>query len=299
MSNIGLKPRNQNEIQIMSIMTRCHDWLADELGIESKMEFGRTCNWGKNAFHAGLWFNSSKQSVLNFRNLYGASVERMLKIVAHEARHAVQYRDGMMKDEGRNVKSKHDGRWEIGYWKGEYFSGRYKDAPWEIDARAHEKPYSQLIIDSGIITKQELALTLNGKNTQVVVLEKETRSAIKEKHGKVSFYKASKITEQQDEANRKEFEKIVTDAGFEKTGNKWHWKNGLKLDHKKIKEMEKIFKKAKKDLLSGQYCNDSIAFLTVEEEKTLPKDNNKRFWAAQKNRVFYNTRPMTDEDLVF
>ena len=96
MSNIGLKIRNENEQQVVDIMTRCHDWLANELDIDSKMEFGRTCNWGKDAFHAGLWYNSTKQSVLNFRNLYGANMYQMLKIVAHEARHGVQYKTGML-----------------------------------------------------------------------------------------------------------------------------------------------------------------------------------------------------------
>ena len=43
MSNIGLKIRNENEQQVVDIMTRCHDWLANELDIDSKMEFGRTC----------------------------------------------------------------------------------------------------------------------------------------------------------------------------------------------------------------------------------------------------------------
>ena len=160
MANIGLKPRNKNEIEIISIMTRCHDWLANELGITSRMEFGRTCNWGKDAFHAGLWLEQTKQSVLNFRNLYGATVERMLRIVAHEARHAVQYRDGLLEDKASRPKMTHNGRWETGTWKGTYYSGTYKDAPWEQDARAHETAYSKLVIDAGVVSAKELKMKL-------------------------------------------------------------------------------------------------------------------------------------------
>ena len=156
MSNIGLKIRNENEQQVVDIMTRCHDWLANELDIDSKMEFGRTCNWGKDAFHAGLWYNSTKHSVLNFRNLYGANMYQMLKIVAHEARHAVQGKTGMIDwTKDRRVKTLHNGRWESGTWNGEYWSGPYRDAPWEVDARAHEEEYAQLVIDAGIITQEE------------------------------------------------------------------------------------------------------------------------------------------------
>ena len=69
MSNIGLNPRNKTETQIMEITTRAHDWLAKELNLVSRQEFGRTAYWGKDAFHGGLWMNDDKLSVLNFRNL--------------------------------------------------------------------------------------------------------------------------------------------------------------------------------------------------------------------------------------
>jgi hypothetical protein len=293
MSNIGLKPRNQNERDVIELMTRCHDWLAEELGIKSTMEFGRTCNWGKDAFHAGLWYQGSKQSVLNFRNLYGAPMSRLLRIVAHEARHAVQYRDGLLEEGSRSSKTTHNGKWEEGYWKGEYYSGPYKDAPWEKDARAYETKYSSMVIDSGIISNDELKMTLAGKQDQTITLERETRAEIWSKHGNVSYYKASLFTKDEMKQRHEQFKKLVQKAGFTYDKKEKLWNCDPKQDYK---VQEKAWKQAKKQTRQ-EYCKNSIAFLTREEERKLSKDD--RFWAAQKNRVFYKTRPLEDDDLVF
>jgi len=320
MSNIGLKVRNENEQQVVDIMTRCHDWLAKELDIESKMEFGRTCNWGKDAFHAGLWYNSTKQSVLNFRNLYGANMYDMLKIVAHEARHAVQYKTGMLTDENRSRKTKHDGKWETGMWNGEYWSGRYRDAPWEIDARAHEEPYAQLVIDAGIITQDELSLRLSSRSGDtdhmVITLYTETEQEIRDKHGKVSLWKVAVQTKEEDQANDESFEDLVKPYFVLSDNKKYSYNypesfkdsdgviNGS-LHYDKIKafhkEADKVWKDAKKQT-SLKYRDDAVAFLTEKEMQKLKKANATKtdmFWAAQKNVVKYKTRPATEEDLVY
>ena len=295
MSNIGLKTRNQNERDVIEIMTRCHNWVADKLNIDSKMEFGRTAYWGKDAFHAGLWFNTTKQSVLNFRNLYGAPMARLLRIIAHEARHAVQYRDGLLSTQGRNSKMTHNGKYEYGTWKGERYSGSYRDAPWEIDARAHEKQYSDMMIKAGIISPAELKMKLSGKQDQVVYLESETRNEIRKQHGAVHYYKASQYTEAQQDKRNKQFKQDVTKAGFKynKLTNKWAY---TAKDRAGSMAQDKAWKKAKKDTKT-KYCDKSIAFLTRDKEKLLSK--GKRFWEAQKNRMFYKSRPMQDSDLVY
>jgi|TARA_Y100001937_G_scaffold44898_1_gene63094 hypothetical protein len=272
MSNIGLKPRNQNEIQVMRLMTECHDWLAKELNIQSHMEFGRTAYWGNQARHCGLWYQDTKQSVLNFRNLYGANMYRLLKIIAHEARHAVQYKDNLLSVEGRKSKMTHNGKWEVGYWQGKLYRGPYKEAPWEIDARAHEKQYADLIVKSGIITDKELKMKLSGKQDQIIYLEDETIQDIKNQYGNVSLYKVSVFTETQQKARQAELKKLYEKKGYA------------------------AYKKAKKDF-NTKYCDKSIAFLTRDEEKKLPKSD--RFWAAQKNRIFYKSRPLKDSDLVY
>ena len=295
MANIGLAPRNQNERDVMAIMTRCHNWLADHLNIDSRMEFGRTAYWGRDAFHAGLWYQDTLQSVLNFRNLYGATVERLLRIVAHEARHAVQYKTGLLSRNGRNHKMTHNGRYESGTWRGQYYHGTYRDAPWEKDARAHEKTYSDMVIRAGIISPAELKIKLSGKQDQVVYLESETMQEIERKHGAVSYYKASQHTQAQQANRQKQFEKAIRQAGF-----KWHkqskrWQFTAK-DRAGAKAQKKAWDKAHKEY-KLKYCDKSIAFLTKAQEKNTEK--SQRFWAAQQNRVFYKSRPMQDSDLVY
>ena len=272
MANIGIKPRNQNEIDVMKLMTKCHDWLAKELDIASKMEFGRTAYWGNQARHCGLWYQDTKQSVLNFRNLYGANMYRLLKIIAHEARHSEQYRDGLLSIQGRQSKMTHNGKIEVGYWKGDLYQGSYKEAPWEIDARAHEKQYADLIIKSGIITDEELKMKLSGKQDQVIYLEDETIQDIEDQHGAVSLYKASVHSKEQQDRRKAELEEVYKKDGYG------------------------AYKKARKDLKT-KYCDKSIAFLTKADEKKLAKSD--RFWAAQQNRVFYKSRPLKDSDLVY
>ena len=329
MSNIGLKIRNENEQQVVDIMTRCHDWLANELDIDSKMEFGRTCNWGKDAFHAGLWYNSTKQSVLNFRNLYGANMYQMLKIVAHEARHGVQYKTGMLVEEGRSRKTKHDGKWETGIWNGEYWSGAYRDAPWEVDARAHEEPYAQMVIDAGVISQEELSIKLAARpgdtDHMIVRLDTETEQEIRDKHGKVSLWKVAVQTKEEDQANHEGFEDLVKpyfikseEDGKYYTNNKFFARSvKIQMNHENIskdnrsaiykiqkfykKKFQKVWKDAKKET-KLTYRDDAVAFLTEKEEQKLKKaeaTKNDRFWAAQKNVVEYKTRPATEDDLVY
>jgi len=318
MSNIGLKIRDDNEQQVVDIMTKCHDWLAKELDIESNMAFGRTCNWGKDAFHAGLWCFDSEQSVLNFRNLYGANMYQMLKIVAHEARHAVQGKTGMIDwTKDRRVKTLHDGRWESGTWNGEYWSGSYRDAPWEVDARAHEEPYAQMVIDAGIISQAELSLKLAGRegdtDHMIIRLDTETHDEIKQKHGHVKLFQVAAITQEQDIANNDRFEDLVKPyfvlndkkqysynypKSFKDKNGNVSWCPEIKAFHK---EADKIWKDAKKQT-KLTYRDDAVAFLTAKQAAELKKakaSKNDMFWAAQNNVVEYKTRPATEDDLVY
>jgi hypothetical protein len=291
MANTGINPRNAGEIKAMEIMTRCHDWLAAELGIDSNMDFGRTAYWGRDAFHAGFWRQSDKLSVLNFRNLYGNPMSRLLRIVAHEARHAVQYRDGMLEDSCRKTKTNGiHGRLENGIWNGQYYHGLYKDAPWEIDARAHEQQYAQLVIDAGVISQDELDFVLPGVQDQIVILEDETREAIRSDHGRVSWYKVAVQTKQESDAATEVFRNTVIDAGFVQKGKKWHYMGD---DYKSAR---KIWEDAKKATRTT-YRKDAIAFLTCAHEKSMKKSD--RFWAAQENVVEFKSRPLQDSDLVF
>jgi len=291
MSNTGLRPRNSNEREIMHLCTQAHDWLANHLKIHSKMQFGRTAYWGDNAFHAGLWINRTHESVLNFRNLYGAPLSRLLRIIAHEARHAVQFQQGWLKQTNRSRRQL--GGWETGEWKGVYYSGAYLDAPWEQDARAHEKPYADMIIHSGVIDRDQLKKVLSGSQTQVVYLKNETIEIIKSQHGSVHLYKASTHTQQQQHKRDQDFVKRVLAEGWYKNDKNGKWYHSDITNYKaKLKTFKKIHKATR-----TQYCDHSVAFLTETQYKnTVPEA---RFWSAQQNRTFYKSRPMQDSDLVY
>ena len=275
----------------MHLCTQAHDWLANHLKIHSKMQFGRTAYWGDSAFHAGLWINRTHESVLNFRNLYGAPLSRLLRIIAHEARHAVQCQKGWLRKSAMGKRS--GGTWETGEWKGVYYSGAYRDAPWEQDARAHERPYADMIIHSGVIDKDLLQMVLSGSQTQVVYLKNETMDAVTKQQGKVHWYKASTHTQQQQSKRDQDFERRVTAEGWYKTNKNGKWYHS---DITNYKEKLKTFKKIHKATRT-QYCDHSVAFLTHKEyENTVPEA---RFWSAQRNRTFYKTRPMQDSDLLY
>jgi len=299
MSNVGLKPRNKNEVQVMELCTKAHDWLAKELDIESNMVFGRTAYWGKDAFHAGLWMIDSRESVLNFRNLYGKTVRHLLKIIGHEARHAVQYKNGWMREDkfGRNHGVHSDGRWEAGYWRDEYYKGAYKDAPWEVDARAYEYKYADMIIKSGILTEQELDLKLSGKPVTYYD-EDGAKQQIEKKFGKVTWYYADKFTYEENKARQDQKKKEMDSLGFVVVKNQWTFKT-KPTNREEYLTLRKQFDVVKKKYKGG-YRNDAIAFLTKkEEEANKHLGKNGLYWLAQKNIKVYKKVPIQDSQLVY
>jgi len=132
---------------------------------------------------------------------------------------------------------------------------------------------------------------LSGKQDQVVYMKDATMSKIQQEHGAVNYYKASLYTQAQQAKRDKQFAQAVRRAGFTLRGDRWAY--DPKQSHK---DQEKAWKAAKREF-DLKYCDKSIAFLTRAEEKQMPKAE--RFWAAQANRRFYDTRPMQDSDLVY
>ena len=286
MSNIGMKPRNKTEVQITELTTKAHDFLAKKLNVESTLKFGRTWYWGTKPTHLALWRNSEKTSVINFSTYVGGTVKHMLGAIGHELRHAEQYRDGL------KTRSRHDDSWTNdgvkmvkGIWRGELYKGTYWDAPWEIDARAHQDKYAQMIIDAGILTKKELNVKLPGVRKNIV-LEKEAYTKIYEKHGyDLRWFKASVSNKK-----LKARDKILTDAGYFRNA-KGRWELAPGADSAKAKKALAEWKK------TPQYRNDAIAFLTRLDARKY-KNNNERYEAAQKNAVIFKTRKADLEDFV-
>ena len=300
MSNVGLKPKNKTETQIIDICTRAHDWLAKELGVESTQVFGRTAYWGRDAFHGGLWINQNKHSVLNFRNLYGENVRNMLEIIGHELRHALQYQKGWLKDNPyANNKSIHAGSWEEGEWMGKDFTGAYRDAPWEIDAKKYQKKYAQMIIDSGVVTAKELDVRLPGERIKYYN-EYEKKTQLEEKlNTRIHWFKAADVTREQADKNDKLFDEMLIEAGWvapKEGSNRWNLpQNASKA---KVVKLEKVWDQAKK-LYAMRYRRDAIAYLTDAELRACKKDKLDTYWFAQKNILQFDEVELSMSDLTY
>jgi len=291
MSIIGIQTRNQSETQIMEICTRANDWLAKKLNVVSTQEFGRQCNWGKDAFHGGLWMNDTKQSVLNFRNLYGEKVIDMLRIIGHELRHAYQHQNNMLTD--RKGSATKGGKNAIlsGTWNGASWTGFYSDAPWEIDARAYEQEYKQMIIDSGIISEEELNMVLPGDRVTYFNEDQKKKELNDSSEEAIHYFEAATISKAQDDKNGELRKKAIVNAGFILKNNKWSYGDTSRSEQL---VMQKTFKSLKKEF-AVKYRNDALAYLTDSQYKNTAKKD--RFWAAQENILQFDTVELAMSDL--
>jgi hypothetical protein len=150
----GIVIRNSQEQLAVDTMKKAHTLLCEKLGVKTDLTFQRKCNWGKDAKHAGWYRSSEKLVALNFRNMYGATVGDLLEVLGHEMRHAVQDVKGWHKLRGYKKGGMFGTLY--GTWKGQTMYIEYSKAPWEIDARKHEKPYAKIAIDALGLTKEVL-----------------------------------------------------------------------------------------------------------------------------------------------
>ena len=306
MANVGLKPRNKTEERIISICTRAHDALADYIGVASTQEFGRTAYWGEQANHVGLWYQHSKQSVVNFRLLYGENVKTMLEIIGHELRHAEQYKKGYMDAPwggfGRNRQSIHGGKWEEGYWKGERYSGPYNEAPWEIDARKAEKEYASMMIDMASISPEELDLTLPGQRT--TYYNEEQKKAEFEKNCKeaVQWYYADTCTKEQDEENKRLMKEEWIAAGMiPPTGTRGkakYWTYPKNKSKAATMRKSKVFDHIKRKYKSASR-KDAVAYLTASQLRACKEASLSPYWEAQKNILELDLVEMSMADVTY
>lgn len=176
----GIKIRNEQEQLAVNVMTEAHEYFNKVFQLNTTLTFQRECNWGKDAKHAGWYQYRNNLVALNFRNMYGATIQDLLEVLAHEMRHAVQYDYEWL----TNFNTKPGSKYVSGTWKGEYMMVKYEDAPWEVDARAHEKPYSQEVIEALNIS-QEVLQTRLPMGTSSKSDKNATYELIKQKHPKV------------------------------------------------------------------------------------------------------------------
>tara|TARA_R100000951_G_scaffold521_1_gene2221 strand:- start:6024 stop:6794 length:771 start_codon:yes stop_codon:yes gene_type:complete len=142
----GIVIRNEQEKIAVEVLTKAHAWMCKEYDVTNSLIFQRECNWGKDAFHAGWYRNSTNTIALNFRNMYGATIKDLISVLGHEIRHAVQYKTGMLKRNGNQNRVSSRSSYISGIWNNEDFFGKYIDTPWEIDARAFQDQYADACI---------------------------------------------------------------------------------------------------------------------------------------------------------
>jgi len=178
----GIVIRNKQEELAVKVLQAAHEFLNQVLEVDTELVFQRECNWGKNAFHAGWYRNSEKKVALNFRNMYGATIQDLLEVLAHEMRHAQQYENGYLLDKGRTGKARARTSIIRGTWLGEPMVVKYEDAPWEIDARKAEKPYSEWVIEELEIPEKVLSTRLP-MGTSTKSDKNATYKMLQEKYG--------------------------------------------------------------------------------------------------------------------
>ena len=180
----GIKIRNKQEQLAVNVMTEAHEYFNKVFQLNTSLTFQRECNWGKNAFHAGWYRDKDRTVALNFRNMYGATIQDLLEVLAHEIRHAYQYEFEFLSNHSGNAKSR--STYIRGTWKGQPMYVKYEDAPWEVDARAHEKPYSQEVIEALNISEEVLQTRL--PMGSISTSDKEaTYTKLNEQYGKGKY----------------------------------------------------------------------------------------------------------------
>jgi hypothetical protein len=300
MAYTGIKTRNKTEEQAIEVMTRCFNFLQKKLNTKAKLEFGRTAIWGKDAFHSGLYTHGKKEVILNFRNLYGFDFDTLLQVLSHEMRHAYQDHKGWFDNPNREryfmgFSDRSMGGRQSGYWKGEYV-GRteYKDLPWEIDARSHERTYRDMCVQAGIISDKELATHLPGNKTRKSLVNETIREFNKKNPG-VMILTAYAETQQEHKARcvqaRKEANDKMSKLGFKLVENTWTYKGPKSQsaeNHRKARKVTINPSPRRKERQDG-FC------WFKGNRKQLRSNNN--FEKSQKNFVAYKTRLLTIQDL--
>ena len=143
----NFSPRDEREVNFLKAIETAANFLAYRLGVCVILTVERQSSWaGADACYLGRYMEYEKENrwkhvlsrrvKVNMRNLYGATLERILSTLGHEFRHAVQYQKGIMDkglpDTNRECIS--------------YFSYTYWNSDEEKDARKYQKAYADMAI---------------------------------------------------------------------------------------------------------------------------------------------------------
>lgn len=312
---MGIIPRNKTEIMFIENIKKAHEFLNKKLDLNTKLDIERVCYWGRDAFHSGSYNQSKDRVRINFRNLYGFNLKTVLTVLGHEFRHGYQANEGWIDDNKYYVKRNSNGRIESGTWKGDNISWtKYKDLPWEIDARNFENKYAEFCFKSGLITKANLETRLEGDKTFKPLIQ-ETYHEYHNKFGRnnIQFFTHYLETKEQAQVKRvKENSKLkdeLQNLGAVIENNKVNYVNVKNKDkvNKIIKKINNLHKSFKRKENQNGFC-----YLTLDQINT-HQDLKRPFYSwtkkaceiawlhfedkMQSQYVPYKTRQLTIRDL--
>lgn len=134
--------------------------LERALSVEVVLQAQRQVGWaGNDAWHCGAYLPEQRLVKINFRNLEGATSQRVLQVLGHEMRHAFQYQHGLM-----NARHRWEGLPQV-LSASESADARYRryfNRPWEVDARRHQSGYADLVIQHADFMDHKNALDVDG-----------------------------------------------------------------------------------------------------------------------------------------
>jgi hypothetical protein len=163
--------RNQEEAAIFEMLEQASNYLVEKLGLQEylkEVRIERMNGWGKaNTRYAGLYSESKRMAKVNIRTLYNVQPRKILEVLCHELRHAVQYMTDMdcIKKTYRDA-SRHSASWF--------------NHPCEIDAREFQKIYADMVIEA-----LDLDMTIHASEAEPIMVwqGKEQRAVLEAQIG--------------------------------------------------------------------------------------------------------------------
>lgn len=153
-----IRPRDKLEVLQIRALEVASEILCEYLKVDVILQAQRQAGWcGSDTFHSGMYSSGDRLIKINFRNLEGSSTKSVLTILGHEFRHAFQFQHGLY------VNRK---------WLGEKFQpsffhhnkryAAYLNEPIEIDARAYQEIYANIVLNDIRFSNFKNALNIPG-----------------------------------------------------------------------------------------------------------------------------------------
>lgn len=133
------KTRDATEDACVAMIENASHILSDLLNVSFKLRMERMAGWGgSDAVHAGSYAPRTKLLKINYRNLQGQTFDRILEVLGHEVRHAVQSQHKTIDDIPDTNFSQLNRRLSPSFI-------RYLNKPVEKDARKYQGVYADMV----------------------------------------------------------------------------------------------------------------------------------------------------------